>query len=229
MARSFARREVPVEHVKFHFDPLCPWCYQTSRWARRLEELGDVELSWGVFSLEVVNLEEGTDRREFDARSGPALRTAVTIRDTLSAKAIGPFYAALGRRVWESPPFPDDPVGAVREALEQAALDPGLCDTALADERSWDAVLAEHDALVERTGSFGVPTLVLDGGTGPAIFGPVISVLPNDDDARMLWHHTLGLLRYGNFSELKRSRAVPPDLPTAKWYREQREREQAGS
>src|ERR1700688_1058474 len=90
----------PLEHVKFHFDPRCPWCYQTSRWARRLEELGEIELEWGVFSLEVVNLKEGMDRREFDARSGPALRTAVTIRDSLGAKAIGPFYAALGRRVW---------------------------------------------------------------------------------------------------------------------------------
>ena len=47
-----------MEPVKFHFDPLCPWCYQTSRWARRLEELGEITLEWGVFSLEVVNLEE---------------------------------------------------------------------------------------------------------------------------------------------------------------------------
>ena len=36
-------------------------------------------------------------------------------------------------------------------------------------------------------------------------------------------------LRYPNFSELKRSRSLPPDLPTATYYREQREREQAGS
>ena len=43
--------------------------------------------------------------------------------------------------------------------------------------------LAEHDALIARTGSFGVPTIVLDAGEGPAIFGPVISELPDDDDA----------------------------------------------
>ena len=218
-----------MEHVRFHFDPLCPWCYQTSRWARRLEELGEVELEWGVFSLEVVNLDEGRDRRELDARSAPALRTAIAIRDSLGAKAIGPFYAALGHRIWEAPPPPDDPVGAVRDALTTAGLDPGLCDKALADDTSWDAVLAEHDELVERTGSFGVPTLVLDGGTGPAIFGPVISALPNDEDAVTLWQHTVGLMRDTNFAELKRGRARPPDLPTATWYREQREQEQGRS
>jgi hypothetical protein len=48
-----------MEVVKFHFDPICPWCYQTSRWAKRLEQLGEIELDWGLFSLEVVNLEEG--------------------------------------------------------------------------------------------------------------------------------------------------------------------------
>lgn len=222
-------REDPLEHVKFHFDPLCPWCYQTSRWARRLEELGEVELEWGVFSLEVVNLEEGKDPGELEARSAPALRTATAIRDSVGTKAIGPFYAALGRRIWEEPPPPDDTVGAVRAALEDAGLDPGLCDKALADDTSWDAVLAEHDALIARTGSFGVPTIVLDAGEGPAIFGPVISELPDDDDAVTLWRHTVGLMRYGNFSELKRARALPPDLPTAAWYREERAKKHAQS
>jgi hypothetical protein len=44
-----------TERVRFHFDPICPFAYQTSRWARRLEELGEIELDWGVFSLEIVN------------------------------------------------------------------------------------------------------------------------------------------------------------------------------
>lgn len=47
-----------TERVCFFFDPICPWCYQTSRWARRLEELGVVELDWGVFSLESVRQRE---------------------------------------------------------------------------------------------------------------------------------------------------------------------------
>ena len=100
-----------MERVKFYFDPACPWCYQTSRWARRVEELGEIELDWGIFSLEVVNLPPGKDARELDARSGPALRTALAIRDRHGSKAIGPFYAALGKRIWDQPPPPDDMVG----------------------------------------------------------------------------------------------------------------------
>jgi len=74
-----AERRSVLEHVKFYFDPACPWCYQTSRWARRVEEMGEIELDWGIFSLEVVNLPPGKDARELDARSGPALRTALAM------------------------------------------------------------------------------------------------------------------------------------------------------
>jgi hypothetical protein len=216
-----------MEHVKFFFDPLCPWCYQTSRWARRLEELGEIELDWGLFSLEVVNLEEGKDPAALEARSGPALRTAILIRDTEGSKAIGGFYKALGARVWEQAPPETHSPETVREALTAAGLDAGLCDKALADPGTWTEVLDEHRGLVGRTRSFGVPTIVLDGGAGPAFFGPVVSVLPNDDDAVELWRHVLWLTRYENFSELKRNRTIPPALPAAEWYRAEREKAKA--
>jgi protein-disulfide isomerase-like protein with CxxC motif len=206
-----------MEPVKFYFDPACPWCYQTARWAWRVEALGEIQLDWGVFSLEVVNIAPGKDPRELDARSGPALRTAIAIRDRKGSRAIGPFYAALGRRIWEEPPPPDDMPAAVRDALRVAGLPPALVDEALADPATWDGVLQEHRALVDQTRSFGVPTIMLDGGTGPAIFGPVISELPGDEDAVALWRHTSWLVRYGNFAELKRHRLGPANLPTVKW------------
>ncbi len=218
-----------MEAVKFYFDPLCPWCYQTSRWARRLEELGELDLDWGVFSLEVVNRPEGQDPRQLEARAAPALRTATVIRDRAGSRAIGPYYGALGRRIWEEPPPPDDMAVAVKASLAEAGLDEAWCDDALADPTTWDAVLAEHDELNERTGAFGVPTLVLDGGRGLAMFGPVISELPSDEDAVTLWQHAHWLTRYGNFSELKRQRLAPPDLPTAAWWREQRAKSEASA
>jgi len=218
-----------LETVKFYFDPACPWCYQTARWARRVEELGEMELDWGIFSLEVVNLAPGKDPRELDARSGPALRTALAIRDRHGSKAIGPFYAALGKRIWDQPPPPENPedmVGAVRESLKEAGLPATIVDEVMADRSTWDAVLKEHRALVEKNASFGVPTLALDDGTGPSIFGPVISVLPKDDDAVQLWRHTLWLMRYGNFAELKRNRMGRPDLATVRWRAEQQKQAQ---
>jgi 2-hydroxychromene-2-carboxylate isomerase len=212
-----------MDKVKFHFDPRCPWCYQTSRWIRRLEELGEVETDWGIFSLEVVNLEAGKDPRKIDAVSGPALRTAIVIRDNFGSKAIGPFYAALGKRIWEQAPPAEDMLAAIRESLEEAGLDPSLLDKALADESTWDAVLAEHNELIANTRSFGVPTIVLE--SGDAIFGPVISQLPGDDDGVELWKHVSWLTRYENFSEVKRDRTIKNDLPAAIWRAEQREAE----
>jgi len=63
---------------------------------------------------------------------------------------------------------------------------------------------------------------VLDGGAGAAIFGPVISDMPTDEDAVELWRHTAWLARYGNFAELKRKRAHITELPVMEWYKEQR-------
>ena len=161
-----------MDSVRFHFDPICPWCYQTSRWAKRVEELGEIELDWGLFSLEVVNLEDGADPRELQARLGPALRTATLIRERKGGAAIGPFYTALGKGIWEQSPPEQDMATAVRGALEEVGINVEWCDEALSDPGTWQAVLDEHHALIERTRSFGVPTIVLDGVAGRPSSGP---------------------------------------------------------
>jgi 2-hydroxychromene-2-carboxylate isomerase len=207
-----------VEPIRFHFDPRCPWCYQTSRWASRLEELGEISIDWAFFCLEVVNLPEGGDPLAVDARSGPALRTATLLRERLGPGAVGDLYSALGMRVWESElPMEVNDLDGIRASLSEIGADPSLLDEALADRRTWKAVVQEHQALVDRTGAFGVPTIVLDGGDGPAIFGPVIYRLPDDEDAIELWHHAIWLVRHGNFAELKRGRGGLPDLPAMEY------------
>lgn len=209
--------------VRFAFDPLCPWCYQTSRWIRRLAELGEITLDWALFSLEIAN--DGIEAAR-SGRAARALRTAVAVRDADGADALGAFYRALGARVHERGEDVADPA-VVAGALRDAGLDPARQDQALADDTTWDAVVAEHTALVERSGAFGVPTIVLDGGRGPALFGPVISEPPaSDADAVELWRHVSWLARYEDFAELKRDRAVSPELESVR--RHARERAAAG-
>ncbi len=71
-----------TEHIRFHFDPICPWCYQTSRWLKRVAELGEVELTWGLFSLELQNAgDEPEELASAHARSKLALATAVAVRE----------------------------------------------------------------------------------------------------------------------------------------------------
>ncbi len=204
-----------AERIRFHFDPLCPWCYQTSRWVHRLVELGTVEVDWAVFSLELVNAGNADVMDKGHARSAAALRTAIVVRDDSGSGAVGRFYAEFGAAVHERGEAVDDPA-VITAALEAADLPSALLDKALADDSTWAAVTAEHTALVERTRSFGVPTIVLDGGEGPAIFGPVVSDVPGDDDAVELWRHVAWLTRYANFSELKRDRVADPDLESVR-------------
>lgn len=197
--------------IRFHFDPRCPWCWVTSKWVRQLVRLGEVEAGWAIFSLEIVNQERDGESAKA-RRGGHALRTVVLARDAGGPDAVGRFYEALGSHVHEQDEDVDDPQ-VIAAALEEAGLDASLAARATNDDSAWERVVAEHTALVERTRSFGVPTIVLDGGDGPAIFGPVISHVPTDDDAVQLWRHVEWLTRYDNFSELKRDRTRKPDLP----------------
>jgi hypothetical protein len=201
-----------TERARFYFGPICPWCYQTSRWVRRLDELGVVELEWGLFSLEAQNA--GAEPEELaaaHARSAPALRRAGAARDAAGHAGVGAFYGAVGQRVHER-----------GEALEE----PATVEGALADESTIDRVAAEHRELCERTRSFGVPTIVLDGGDGPAIFGPVITDVPDDDDAEELWRHVSWLVRHESFAELKRDRVSAPDLESVRQWQRARAAEQ---
>ena len=204
------------EVIQFSFDPRCPWCYQTSRWALRLEELGRIELRWGVFCLELNNFDGSPD--DFDpgrSKSAAALRTAVVVRQAAGHAACGRFYAAIGRRYFFELEDLSEP-SVVRAALADADLDPGLYDLAIGDPGTWKQVRAEHERLVDDTGAFGVPSLRLDAGEGPCMFGPVISEVPADDEALELFEHTLWLMRNANFHELKGGRTVYPDLPHIK-------------
>ena len=207
-----------VQDVKFYFDPRCPWCYQTFKWAERLAAMGEVSLDWGVFSLEVLNCEEGKDPLELEATGSPQLRTAITIERDHGSRAIGPFYTELGNRTFEQSEPADDPMQVISDSLAASGLDSGLLSKALDDPTTWKTVVEETQRLHEVVGDVGVPTIVLDGGSGPAIFGPVIVEQPSDEDAVELWRHIEWLTRHESFAELKRKRSGRPDLPLMDHY-----------
>jgi 2-hydroxychromene-2-carboxylate isomerase len=215
-----------TEHIAFHFDPLCPWCWQTSRWMRRLVELGVATVDWRLFSLSIGNSPDGVSAVDPNAASVHGLRTSIRVREVGGNDAVGAFYEALGNRHFHDLEKYDNP-GTFRGALTDAGLDATLYDDALADIATWHAVIAEHEALVGETKSFGVPTIRLDGGAGPAIFGPVVSEMPTDDDAVKLFEHVVWLVRYENFGELKRER-IDLDVPSAVAWRARQAAKAAG-
>ena len=203
------------EKIAFYFDPLCPWCYLTSKWVHRLVELEVVEVDWRIFSLEVHNTGKTSLEEAADFRAATALRTAVALRQSVGAEAVGRFYAALDARTWDdTQDIRDNDV--IRAAVTDAGYDAAVVDAALADPSTWERVVEDHHKVVAEVGAFGVPTIRLDGGSGPAIFGPVIHTVPDDDDAVEMFHHVSWLVRHPAFWEIKRERTESPDLEHAR-------------
>ena len=52
-------RPARPESVDFHFDVMCPYAYQTSRWIREVRDLTGLQVNWRFFSLEEINRVDG--------------------------------------------------------------------------------------------------------------------------------------------------------------------------
>ena len=203
------------ERIHFYFDPICPWAWLTSRWATRLEELGAVELEWHLFSLGVANLPEGQEPPgEPIGSSGPLLQLLARARRVGGNEAVARLYTAMGQAAHVRQKELSDPV-VLAQVLEEAGEASGDLESVVADLSLWEAVLDDHRQAVRAGEAFGVPTLILDAGQGPAIFGPVITEVPGDEQCRALLQHVLGITRMSNFFELKRDRAGHPAMTGA--------------
>ena len=172
---------------------------------RQVRQVRPVTVRWKFFSLEEVNKGEDKTVDWEGGRSAPILRVLALVRRKHGEDAVDRFYQALARARFEQEKQLMDP-GVCEKALEEAGLNPGLREQALKDQSTIDEVLAEHADVAARDGAFGVPTLVLDGGEGPGIFGPVIKPVPEGEAAGELWDRVAWLLRQPGFFELKRSR-----------------------
>jgi 2-hydroxychromene-2-carboxylate isomerase len=209
--------------VEFFFDPVCPFAWQTSVWIRRVAELRGITIGWRFISLRMVN--EGLDQRpEMVAahqRGLRYLRICAAAREKLGNAAVDQLYRAWGKSYWYTP-F----AGELMERLTFAAdkSDPtevvrslGLPDVLAdaADDDSWDALIrAESDEALRRTGAnLGTPILTFDPPTGNSLFGPVISAVPDDDKALAFYDALRTFADFDGFSELKRTKRAPLDLP----------------
>ncbi|MGC1184992.1 MAG: DsbA family protein [Candidatus Dormiibacterota bacterium] len=199
-----------TETVAFYFDPLCPWAWVTSRWATRLEELGELEIDWRVFSLGIANLPEGQAISDQPVGYGAeGLQLLVQAKRLGGHSSIAKLYTALGRAAHVS--HQDLREKAVLEqAWEAAGLDPADGEAALTDPTLWQEVVSQHLSAVDSCRAFGVPTLILDGGAGPGIFGPIITEVPSDEECLELLRDVVRMSRRDYFFELKRDREGHP-------------------
>jgi 2-hydroxychromene-2-carboxylate isomerase len=190
-----------TESVQFFYDPQCPWAWRTSKWVRRLEEDGVVQVDWRFFSLGVINSGSEDVMDDTEDVGAASLRTLAFVKKTEGNQKSGELYAAMGEQSHEvMRRLTTRLVGA---ALSDTGLGADLIDQALADPGAKEDVLMDHRAAASSVGAFGVPTIVLESGKG--IFGPVLDDV-GADDPHELWTHVRWLIEKVGFHELKRER-----------------------
>jgi 2-hydroxychromene-2-carboxylate isomerase len=199
-----------METIQFYFDPLCPWAWQGAVWIREVSAVRQIEVEWRLFSLFLINEHHEEFGPDVRARMLSGLRVLALVRREQGNEAAGDLYRAMGQRLHEARPKPEMSPELLREALASCAMEPSVLDAALSDPSTEDEVVSEHEAVVERVGAFGVPTIVLPSGRG--IFGPVKAVAPIGEDAGELWDHVRWLAEQEDFFELKRARDRKPGL-----------------
>lgn len=205
--------------VEFFLDPVCPWCWITSRWVTNVQRESDDDVGWRFISLELLNKEnERTPEHQATHQAGlRALRVADQVRIEHGNEAVARYYTALGTRIHvdqRRDELVDDTVALIEEALAEAGLDEALAKHA--DKDSHDEYLqSETDLALSRTGpNVGTPILTFAPGQGEregSFFGPVISKAPTGAEAVELWRAVETLATSG-VAELKRSLRAKPDF-----------------
>ena len=209
--------------LEFFIDPVCPWCWITSRWVGHVQKVRAYEVTWRFISLKIINEQNTAEWYTPDYKAGHmaglrGLRVADAIRLTEGNDAVNAFYTALGRRI-----HVDRRGGAelrekwaelIAEALAETELDASLL--AEADNDAHDEYLrSETEVAFSRTGKdVGTPILTFHPGAENegSFFGPVIAKAPRGDDAVRLWDAIELIATTSGVAELKRSMRARPEF-----------------
>ena len=190
--------------VDFHFDPMCPFAYQTSLWIRDVRDQTGLDVTWRFFSLEEVNRVEGKKHPwEREWSYGWSLMRIGALLRRRDPALLDRWYAVIGHELHTLGGKPHDPEVA-RRLLTDIGVDAALLDQALDDPSTHDDVRADHQRVLD-AGGYGVPTLFLDG---QCLFGPVLVDPPTGADALRLWDVVTGMAALPHVYELQRPKTA---------------------
>lgn len=196
--------------VRFWLDPLCPFCWTTSLWLRKVAPHRDLDISWQPISLLVKNeLTEESSWFDVATRAFAMQRVMESVRSSEGEASVGEYYLELGRRIHHDHSTDFD----IADALRSAGL-PESHASAFDDE-AFDAEVMRrhHEGLALVGNDVGTPIISIPGHDGGevGIFGPVITEIPDLDASLELWDAMVTLVQRPEFFELKRSRTSGPN------------------
>jgi len=193
--------------VDFWFDPTCPWAWMTSRWITEVEKVRDIDVTWHIMSLAVLN--EGRDldpgyRASIDRAWGP-VRVINAAREKHGEEYVKPLYDAIGTRFHPGgrTDFPE----VLAESLAEVGLPADLIEYIDSEEFDESLRASHHEGISKVGEDVGTPVVAV---RGVAFFGPVITPAPKGEEAGKLFDGVVTVASYPGFYELKRTRTQGP-------------------
>ncbi len=181
----------------------------TSRWVDEVSRQRDIDVTWHVMSLAVLNEDNDVsdDYRAFFPRALKYTRLVTAVAQLAGQEHVKPLYDALGTRI--HPGGRTDADAVIAEALDELGLDATLARHADSDEYDEQMRASHFDGITRVGQDVGTPVIAIGG---VAFFGPVISPAPKGEQAVALWDGVVAAASYPGFFELKRSRTAEPQF-----------------
>ncbi|MDA2988484.1 MAG: disulfide bond formation protein DsbA [Actinomycetota bacterium] len=196
---------------------MCPWAWITSRWMHEVMGMRDVQVTWKVMSLAILN--EGNEippqyAEAMAAAWGP-VRVCIAAEQQFGTERpdiVGELYTALGTRLHLQ--GRTDYAKVIAESVAEVGLPASLAEAA--NDPSLDAaVRASHDEGVRLVGpDVGTPIVAIADRNGDEVglFGPIMTPALLGEDAARMWDGFVLMAQTPGFYEIKRTRDVEPQF-----------------